>query len=275
VVIELTDVSEAPVAVDAHADVSWLRDYQREAFDRVIQLHRGILWMPTGAGKCLGAGTPVLLYDGRTVPVEDVRPSEVLMGPDSTPRRVLTTTQGFGPLRRIVPVKGEPWVCNDVHVLTLVHTETGRVVDVPLDVYERVWSNYAKAHHALWRPFTVKVAGQLRTPEGPFRFAFDVQDAGTGHFYGFTLDGDGRFLLGDYTVTHNTECAAALMKAIPARWLFLAHRTQLAIQAGERFTSGPYTHLRAPETVLDLVCRLLLEKTKRNTEYRMNNQDGT
>ena len=28
-----------------------------------------------------------------------------------------------------------------------------------------------------------------------------------------------------------------------------------------------YTHLRAHETVLDLVCRLLLEKKKRNIDY--------
>ena len=28
-----------------------------------------------------------------------------------------------------------------------------------------------------------------------------------------------------------------------------------------------YTHLRAHETVLDLVCRLLLEKTQNNTNY--------
>ena len=31
-----------------------------------------------------------------------------------------------------------------------------------------------------------------------------------------------------------------------------------------------YTHLRAHETVLDLVCRLLLEKNKQNTEKHKN-----
>ena len=30
-----------------------------------------------------------------------------------------------------------------------------------------------------------------------------------------------------------------------------------------------YTHLRAHETVLDLVCRLLLEKKKQNTQYQL------
>ena len=34
-----------------------------------------------------------------------------------------------------------------------------------------------------------------------------------------------------------------------------------------RITTVSYTHLRAHETVLDLVCRLLLEKKKKYTKY--------
>ena len=33
-----------------------------------------------------------------------------------------------------------------------------------------------------------------------------------------------------------------------------------------------YTHLRAHETVLDLVCRLLLEKKKKKTTYKKKKQ---
>ena len=88
-----------------------------------------------GTGKCLGSGTPVLLFDGRVIPVEDVRTGMLLMGPDSEPRRVLTTNIGRGPLYRISPVKGESWVCNDIHVMTL--TGTGfwhdQIRDVPLN----------------------------------------------------------------------------------------------------------------------------------------------
>ena len=42
--------------------------------------------------------------------------------------------------------------------------------------------------------------------------------------------------------------------------------------AGERGTAVSYTHLRAHETVLDLVCRLLLEKkTSANTQPSCRN----
>lgn len=35
--------------------------------------------------------------------------------------------------------------------------------------------------------------------------SFAVEQLGEGDWYGFTLDGDGRFLLGDFTVTHNSD----------------------------------------------------------------------
>ena len=76
----------------------------------------------TGAGKCLGKHTPILMYDGSIKNVEDIQTGDLLMGPDSRPRTVLSTATGRGELFKIIPRKGQPWVCNDVHVLTLKHT---------------------------------------------------------------------------------------------------------------------------------------------------------
>jgi hypothetical protein len=109
-----------------------LRDYQERAIAAVREHYRAgrkrvLLVMATGGGKCLGIGTPVLRYDGTIVPVESVVAGDLLMGPDSKPRTVLSTTRDRGPLYRIVPVKGDSWVCNDAHILTLVHTETGEI----------------------------------------------------------------------------------------------------------------------------------------------------
>jgi hypothetical protein len=86
-----------------------------------------------GDGKCLGPGTPVLMADGRVLPVEQIATGDRLMGPDGKSRTVLSTNVGRGPLYRIDPIKGEPWVCNDVHMLTLVNTDSDKVIDIPLD----------------------------------------------------------------------------------------------------------------------------------------------
>ena len=118
--------------------------------ERGLQLG-GILQGKTGFGKCLGLGTPVLLFDGRVVAVEDVQDGDLLMGPDSRPRRVLSTNRGRGPLFRVNPVKGESWVCNDVHILTLVHTTTGEVIDIPLDEYLKKNKTF-RNRHKLFQP---------------------------------------------------------------------------------------------------------------------------
>ena len=48
---------------------------------------------------------------------------------------------------------------------------------------------------------------------------------------------------------------------------------ELASGVGKYFnraTAVSYTHLRAHETVLELVCRLLLEKNKLNSDYSLH-----
>jgi len=89
---------------------------------------------PPGAGKCLGKGTPVMLHTGEIIPVELVSVGDLLMGPDSRPRTVLSVNHDRGPLFLITPVKGEPWICNDAHVMTLTGTrdQAGQTIDIPL-----------------------------------------------------------------------------------------------------------------------------------------------
>lgn len=134
-----------------------LRPYQRTAVEALRGCirkgaKRVMVCAPTGSGKCLGLGTKVMRFDGTRVPVEDVAAGEYLMGPDGQPRRVLSTTIGDGPLFRITPVKGEPWVCNDVHVLTLVNTTTGNVIDIPLNEYLRKSKTFKHLHKQFTPP---------------------------------------------------------------------------------------------------------------------------
>lgn len=106
------------------ADV--LRPYQRELLARTAAALRAFrricLQAPTGAGKCLARGTLVLMADGRVKPVEHIAAGDLLMGPDSRPRRVLSLAQGREAMYRIVPVKGDPYVVNASHILSLRKT---------------------------------------------------------------------------------------------------------------------------------------------------------
>lgn len=49
--VELRDVRPAGVPVDPAAELRWLRPYQADALEAAVRRGRGILWLPTGAGK--------------------------------------------------------------------------------------------------------------------------------------------------------------------------------------------------------------------------------
>ena len=51
--------------------------------------------------------------------VQDITTDDLLMGDDSTPRRVLGTTTGTDKLYKITPAKGESYTVNEPHVLCL------------------------------------------------------------------------------------------------------------------------------------------------------------
>jgi Hom_end-associated Hint/Homing endonuclease len=108
----------------------------------------------SGGGKCLAAGTPVLLYNGNVLPVERIEQGMQLMGPDNKPRSVLALLRGTGNLIKVVPVKGDSWTCNDEHILTLRHSKAPfEVRDISIPWYR----NKMPANKVMWKLFSVGV----------------------------------------------------------------------------------------------------------------------
>ncbi len=117
-----------------------LYDYQKDAIKEFFDVkrklpYRGVMKIGTGGGKCHKKDTPIIMFEGKIKKVQDIIVGDLLMGPDSKPRTVLSTTYGYGSMYDIIPIKGDTWSCNDVHVLTLVHTITGNIIDISLDEY--------------------------------------------------------------------------------------------------------------------------------------------
>lgn len=85
----------------------------------------GLLGAPTRYGKCLGKNTSVLMFDGSVKYVQDIVDGDIVMGPDSMPRRVVGTATGIDNLYKIIPNKGESFVCTGDHKLVLYRTNQG------------------------------------------------------------------------------------------------------------------------------------------------------
>ena len=140
-----------------------LRDYQ----DNIIDIYTkyvttpicsgsghtgsgGILEVPCGRGKCTGLNTPILMYDGTIKMVQDVKVGDVIMGDDSTPRNILTLARGREMMYKVIPIKGDPYIVNESHILSLKyssavnkHTPKGTVIDIPVLDY----LNLPKSYH--------------------------------------------------------------------------------------------------------------------------------
>ena len=76
-------------------------EHQTRALTAMLQTNTGIIKATTSAGKCLGKGTEILLYDGTIKKVEDIEVGDKIMGYDSTPRNVLSTTSGIQKLYKL------------------------------------------------------------------------------------------------------------------------------------------------------------------------------
>lgn len=73
----------------------------------------------TDSGKCHGKDTPIIMYDGSIKMVQDIVVGDLLMGPDSKPRKVLQLGRGRDELFKISSNGWTPWVCNSNHIMNL------------------------------------------------------------------------------------------------------------------------------------------------------------
>lgn len=171
---------------------------------------------PTG---CHAKGTEIRMHDGSIKRVEDVEVGDQLMGPDKGPRSVLSLKRGYGDMVE-VSVGEETFVVNSDHILTLfkathvnsvpsfvpkggsfesvdfIGDEVGIGVDSWVDISVRELRELPEAE--LTKYFAISLG------ENPGYFSFTMRDVGEDHFYGFGLDRDRRYLMGNGIVTHNS-----------------------------------------------------------------------
>ena len=119
-----------------------LRPEQSEPVDAYMQAAKdpskmgGIINLVCGQGKCLGLDTPVLMFDGQIKMVQDVRQGDVLMGDDSTMRKVVSTCRGRETMYKIKNGSdGTSYIVNASHIICLVDKGTLQKVDVRLKDY--------------------------------------------------------------------------------------------------------------------------------------------
>jgi Hom_end-associated Hint/Type III restriction enzyme, res subunit len=186
-----------------------------------------ILEVPCGRGKCLGKDTPVLMYDGSIKLVQNIVVGDLLMGDDDMPRTVLTLARGREMMYRISDCSTKnSYIVNKSHILSLKKMITKQVYDIEVTDYLQL--NFLEKNELY--------GYRIKNDDFAQLYAISVIPLQIDDYYGFEIDGNRRFVLGDYTVTHNTVMALKIISEIQKKTLILVHKEFLMNQWIERIS---------------------------------------
>lgn len=151
----------------------------------------------TSTMGCHAEDTPIIMADGTRKMVQDVKVGDELMGVDGQTRVVESLIRGNDKLFKVNQSKAESYVVNEGHVLSLIYVggETYKNIEYGMTVNITV-HDFMNLNEEMKSKFNgYKEDGTLST--------ITITEDEVGDFYGFELDGDKLYLMGDSTVTHN------------------------------------------------------------------------
>lgn len=163
---------------------------------------------------CFALGTEILRYDGSVVAVEDIRTGDRLVGQDGiTMRTVLELKRGREAMYRFTYQDGTSHTVNASHSLCV----TSGLYDPLEEVVVTDWLQDPAAKRHCKR--VIREKG--RKPRCELLTIVSVEALGEDDYYGFTIDGDHRFLGGDGTILRNTGKTRSF--AVAALWHLLCY----------------------------------------------------
>ena len=96
-----------------HFEMNW---HNIEWF-KMVQLYR-LLCIMAARDHCFGEGTRIRMFDGSLKNVEDIVEGDLVMGPDSSPRKVLSLHRGIDQLYQVRQTRGDSYIVNSQHILS-------------------------------------------------------------------------------------------------------------------------------------------------------------
>jgi len=204
-----------------------LREYQTNIVNIYLNhvssgSNGAILEVPCGRGKCLGKDTPILMYDGSKKLVQDISIGDLLMGDDCIRRKVLSIARGREMMYKISEIGSDRfYIVNESHILSLKN-EKNEILDIEVKDYLEM------------KDVSPLYGFRIQNKKLPLKYRISIKPIGIDDYYGFEIDGNRRFVLGDYTVTHNTVMALKIVAELKKKTLILVHKEFLMNQWIER-----------------------------------------
>lgn len=243
--------------------------HSSDPYQQAVIDHRSGWVVVSAAAGCHAKGQGILLDSGEVCKVEDIKVGDLLRGYRTGPRRVLSLCRGRGRMYAVEPADGSGrFVVNEDHVLTVgmyvreIFYISAARIDVSVRDFLR-WPEHLQSYAT-----TIRVHPSQKDAEDHLFFkirALRQED----DYYGFTLDGDGRYLLDDFTVTHNSgksyslvERTASLLSEgeIPESICLLSYNSDAAQLLRDRLKHrvNPYAAKRLEIRTFHAWCYLVL-----------------
>jgi DNA gyrase/topoisomerase IV subunit A len=151
-----------------------------------------------GQFGCVAPETPILLFSRQIKLAKDIVMEDVLIGDDGRQRHISKIVSGQDEMYRIKQKTGDAYIVNSLHILTLWDTQELKVVDISLP--NLLKSNRLHTYRSVhFNDF------DCDRDLIYFGKEIEIEHVGRGPYCGWYLDSNERFLLGDFTVTHNTR----------------------------------------------------------------------
>ena len=143
------------------------------ALNSFVNSKKRFVIIEAGTG-CHAKGQGILMYDGSIRNVEDIKLNDLIMGPDSKPRKILRLIRNKGQMVKVNPIKGDSFIVNNEHILTLRKTRRDKnspteqiLVDVSVSEWKK-WSKKQKHLHKIIRSEEINFDNKTKHKIDPY-----------------------------------------------------------------------------------------------------------
>jgi P4 family phage/plasmid primase-like protien len=184
----------------------------------------------TGSG-CHAYDTEIMMFNGTLKKVQNIVIGDKLMGDNCTERNVIELKRGIGKMYKFFGKDFDSFIVNDEHILCLKEKYSNQVLEISVKNF-LLNNEYKNNKYFLY-------------DKNNILYDFSIKELEKDNFYGFELDGNHRYVMGNNIITHNSNGKSKILELFVHSIGTYAIKFPITLLTGKRAQSNACT----PEVV--------------------------
>lgn len=176
----------------------------------------------TGVG-CHAYDTDIMMFNGITKKVQDIVIGDKIMGDDSKERNVLELKRGFSDMYRFYGDSFTEFTVNKLHILCLYYND--QIYEISVEDFLKIKN---KDEYYLYN-------------NKKYLFKFNFNEVNNDNFYGFEIDGNHRYEMGNGIITHNSNGKSKILELFVHSLGMYSIKFPITMLTGKRAASNACT----------------------------------